>query len=146
VASSQIPQVAVGAIVVSDGALLMVQRGREPAKGLWSIPGGRVEFGEYLAGALTREVKEETGLDIEVGDLIGIAEVVGDPHYVILDFGAKIVGNEVPTPSGDVADARWVTFDEVLTLPCTPRFVELMQAWQVLPSPNDDSLADEKSD
>jgi 8-oxo-dGTP diphosphatase len=131
--SPRIPQVAVGAILVSDGALLMVQRGREPAKGLWSIPGGRVEFGEYLADALVREVKEETDLDIEVGDLIGMAEVVGDPHYVILDFGARILGNDVPTPSGDVAEARWVTFDEVLTLPCTPRFVELMQAWSVLP-------------
>jgi 8-oxo-dGTP diphosphatase len=127
--------VAVGAILVSDGALLMVQRGREPAKGLWSIPGGRVEFGEYLADALVREVKEETALDIEVDDLIGIAEVVGDPHYVILDFGARIIGNDVPSPSDDVAEARWVTFDEVLTLPCTPRFVELMQAWSVLPPP-----------
>jgi ADP-ribose pyrophosphatase YjhB (NUDIX family) len=127
--------VAVGAIVVSDGTLLMVKRGREPAKGLWSIPGGRVEFGEYLADALAREVKEETGIDIEVGDLIGIAEVVGDPHYVILDFGARVVGPDDPTPSGDVAEARWVTFEEVLALPCTPRFVELMQAWEVLPTP-----------
>jgi 8-oxo-dGTP diphosphatase len=137
VTTPQLPQVAVGAVVVSDGALLMVQRGREPAQGLWSIPGGRVEFGEYLADALVREVKEETDLDIEVGDLIGIAEVVGDPHYVILDFGARVVGSNKPTPSGDVAEARWVTFEEVLTLPCTPRFVELMQAWQVLPSPSD---------
>jgi 8-oxo-dGTP diphosphatase len=133
VTSPQIPQVAVGAIIVSDGALLMVQRGQAPAKGLWSIPGGRVEYGEYIADALIREVKEETDLDIEVGDLIGIAEVVGEPHYVILDFGARVVGHDVPTAAGDVADARWVTFEEVLSLPCTPRFVELMQAWSVLP-------------
>ena len=122
-----------GAIIVVDGALLMVRRGREPGKGLWSIPGGRVEFGEYIADALAREVKEETDLDVEVGELIGIAEVVGDPHYVILDFGARVVGNDVPRAAGDAADARWVTFDEVMTLPCTPRFVEMMQAWAVLP-------------
>jgi 8-oxo-dGTP diphosphatase len=111
----------------------MVQRGREPGKGLWSIPGGRVEKGEYLAAALAREVKEETNLDIEVGDLIGIAEVVGDPHYVILDFGARVIGDRELTPADDVAAARWVPFPEVLQLPCTPRFVELMQAWSVLP-------------
>jgi ADP-ribose pyrophosphatase YjhB (NUDIX family) len=129
----RVPQVAVGAIIVSDGALLMVRRAREPGMGLWSIPGGRVEFGEHLGAALEREVKEETDLDVEVGDLIGFAEVVGDPHYVILDFGARVVGDTVPSASGDAAEARWVTFEEVLTLPCTPRFVELMQAWSVLP-------------
>jgi 8-oxo-dGTP diphosphatase len=138
VGNPRIPQVAVGAIIVSDGALLMVRRAREPAKGLWSIPGGRVEFGEYVAAALAREVKEETALDIEVDDLIGFAEVVGDPHYVILDFGAHVVGDTEPSPSGDAAEARWVAFDEVLTLPCTPRFVELMRAWSVLP-PSDES-------
>jgi 8-oxo-dGTP diphosphatase len=129
----EVPQIAVGAILVEDNALLMVQRGREPGKGLWSIPGGRVEKGEYLAAALAREVKEETNLDIEVGDLIGIAEVVGDPHYVILDFGARVIGDRELTPADDVAAARWVPFPEVLQLPCTPRFVELMQAWSVLP-------------
>jgi 8-oxo-dGTP diphosphatase len=133
VTRSDAPQIAVGAIIVEDDALLMVQRGREPGKGLWSIPGGRVEHGEYLATALAREVKEETNLDIEVGDLIGIAEVVGDPHYVILDFGARVVGVREPVAADDVAAARWVPFPEVLELPCTPRFVELMQAWSVLP-------------
>jgi 8-oxo-dGTP diphosphatase len=135
VSPKDVPQIAVGAIVVDDGALLMVQRGRDPGKGLWSIPGGRVERGEYLAAALVREVKEETHLDIEVGDLIGIAEVVGDPHYVILDFGARIIGDRDPVASDDVAEARWVPFPEILELPCTPRFVELMQAWSVLPPP-----------
>ncbi len=129
------PRVAVGAIVVHDGALLMVQRAQEPARGLWSIPGGRVERGEYLADALRREVKEETNLDVEIGDLIGIAEIVGDPHYVILDFAARLAGDAVPVPAGDVAEARWVALDEVLDLECTPRFVEFMRAWDVLPAP-----------
>jgi 8-oxo-dGTP diphosphatase len=129
------PQIAVGAIVVHDGALLMVQRAQEPARGLWSIPGGRVENGEYLADALRREVKEETNLDVEVGDLIGIAEIIGNPHYVILDFAARLEGDPAPVPAGDVADARWVALDEVQDLDCTPRFVEFLQAWEVLPAP-----------
>jgi 8-oxo-dGTP diphosphatase len=122
----------VGAVVVKDGALLMVQRGQEPGRGLWSIPGGRVEHGEYLAAALAREVKEETALDVTVGDLLGIAEVVGDPHYVILDFEATLSGADEPTAAGDVAEVRWVALDEIETLDCTPRFVEFLRAWRVL--------------
>ncbi len=127
-----VPQVAVGAIVVHDGALLMVQRGQEPARGLWSVPGGRVEQGEYLVDALKREVAEETALAVEVGDLLGILEVVGDPHYVILDYMAEVQGSADAVPSGDAADVRWVPLDEVAALPCTPRFVETMRGWGVL--------------
>jgi 8-oxo-dGTP diphosphatase len=129
---NQGPTVAVGAVVVNDGALLMVQRAQDPGRGLWSIPGGRVERGEYLADALAREVKEETDLDVEIGDLLGIAEVVGDPHYVILDFEASLSGTNKPTAAGDVADVRWVALDEIETLDCTPRFVEFLRAWRVL--------------
>ena len=73
------PIVGVGAVVMrDDNHLLMVRRGKEPAKGLWSLPGGRLEHGEYIAGAVAREVKEETGLEVEVGRLAGIFEVPGD--------------------------------------------------------------------
>src|SRR3712207_6371492 len=92
----QHPQVAIGAIVIHNDALLMVQRASDPGKGLWSLPGGRVEHGEYLADALKREVLEETGLEVEVGKLAGILEVPGpDLHYVILDYHA------VPTNGTD---------------------------------------------
>jgi 8-oxo-dGTP diphosphatase len=127
------PAVAVGAICQNGAELLMVKRGREPARGLWSIPGGRVERGEYLTAALTREVKEETALDIDVGQLVGIHEVVGDPHYVILDFEANVVSDGPPVAGNDVDEVRWVPFAEVPTLDCTPRFVEIMRAWSVLP-------------
>jgi 8-oxo-dGTP diphosphatase len=122
----------VGAVIVDDEALLMVQRGQDPGKGLWSIPGGRVEFGEYLSDALMREVKEETNLEITVGDLLGIAEVTGDPHYVILDFEAAVAGSKEPVASGDVAAVRWIPLKDIPELECTPRFVEFLRAWKVL--------------
>ena len=130
--ASLAPQLAVGAVVVRDGSLLMVRRARDPGKGLWSLPGGRVQKGEYLSDALRREVSEETGLDITVGDLVGILEVPGELHYVILDFFARVEGEASPSPSTDVDEARWVQLDKVADLECTPRFVETMRAWGVL--------------
>ena len=126
------PQIAVGAIIVRDDALLMVKRAHDPGRGLWSIPGGRLEHGEYITDALTREVKEETGVDVAVGDMVGILEVVGDPHYVILDFFAAPVSDATPVAAGDAAEVRWVRLDQVAELECTPRFVETMTAWGVL--------------
>ena len=127
------PQIAVGAIVVDDGSLLMVQRDTEPARGLWTLPGGRVEAGEFLSQAVAREVREETGLDVVPGGLVGILEVPGDPHYVILDFAATIERRADPVAADDAADARWVPLDKVAELDCTPRFVETLTAWGVLP-------------
>lgn len=118
---------------MKDGALLMIRRGTDPGRGLWSVPGGRVEQGEYLHDALEREVREETGLEITPRALIGILEVVGDPHYVILDFAADLAGPADPAASGDAAEVRWVPLTEVGGLECTPRFVETLSAWGVLP-------------
>jgi ADP-ribose pyrophosphatase YjhB (NUDIX family) len=126
------PEIAVGAIVVHDGRLLMIRRGTEPAKGLWTVPGGRVEGGEYLAAAVRREVREETGLEIEVGELAGIFEVLGEPHYVILDFLATPAAATDAVAADDASEVRWVPLDEVSALECTPRFVELLTAWGVL--------------
>jgi ADP-ribose pyrophosphatase YjhB (NUDIX family) len=126
------PQVAVGAIVVHEDKLLMVRRGRDPGRGLWSLPGGRVEQGEYLHEALVREVKEETGLDVTPRALVGILEVVGDPHYVILDFAAEPSGTTEPSAQGDADEATWVPLTEIRTLDCTPRFVETLTAWGIL--------------
>lgn len=126
------PRVAVGAIAVRDGHLLMIRRGHEPARGLWSLPGGHVEAGEHLADAVRREVREETGLEVEVGSLAGILEVLGDPHFVILDYFVEVRGDAPPAGAGDAGDARWIELDEVPELDCTPRFVESLRAWGVL--------------
>jgi ADP-ribose pyrophosphatase YjhB (NUDIX family) len=129
----QPPQLAVGAIVVHDGRLLMVRRGREPARGLWTVPGGRVEFGEYITDALRREVEEETGLQVDVGDLLGIFEVIGDTdHFVILDHLASPAGDTTPRAGDDATEVSWVPLDDVTGLECTPRLVETLTAWGVL--------------
>jgi 8-oxo-dGTP diphosphatase len=130
--NSDRPVVGVGAIVVDDGALLMVKRGLAPAAGLWSIPGGRVEPGERLADAVTREVAEETGLEVVAGPLAGIHEVLGPPHYVVLDFHAALRRRATPAAGGDAADARWVPLDSIQDLECTPRLLETLTSWGVV--------------
>ena len=130
---SEAPRVGVGAIVVKDGALLMVKRGQEPARGLWSVPGGRVEQGEQLRDAVQREVKEETGLDVEVGDLVGVFEAIGRPHFVILDYRAEPTGDAAPVAAGDADEVRWVPFAQIEDLACTPRLVPTLKGWGVLP-------------
>jgi 8-oxo-dGTP diphosphatase len=132
---SERPVVGVGAIVVDDGALLMVQRGREPAAGLWSIPGGRVEAGESLAQALEREVAEETGLEVVAGPLAGIHEVLGPRHYVVLDFHAALRRRAMPAAGADAADARWVPLESIPDLECTPRLIDTLTSWGVLAGP-----------
>jgi 8-oxo-dGTP diphosphatase len=105
--------VAVGAIIRRDGAVLLVQRGRAPAAGKWSVPGGRVEFGEALADAVVREVREETGLSVEVDRFAGWVERTGDDpgpyHHVILDFFVTEREPGAEARAGDDAAAlQWV--------------------------------------
>ena len=129
------PFVGVGCVVVRDGALLMVRRGREPAEGLWSLPGGRLEHGESLVEAAAREVLEETGLEVRVSDLLGVYEAVGDIHYVVLDYIGEVLDAAAEPRAGeDAAEARWVPLEEISTLDCTPRLAETLTAWKVLPS------------
>ena len=109
------PVVAVG-LVARDhhGRLLLVKRANPPARGRWSLPGGRVEKGETIAAAAARELREETGLVATVGEVAGVVERVGEGHhYVIVDFWAELADGEVPVAGGDAADARLVEPDQL---------------------------------
>lgn len=103
--------------MVHQERLLLVQRGREPARGEWAIPGGKVAPGESLAAATAREVMEETGISVEVGKLAWHFEFIERDeagalrfHYVVLDFYARYIGGE-PVAGDDAAAVRWVGFD-----------------------------------
>jgi len=115
------PTVCAGAVIRdSEGRLLLVRRGRPPSAGLWSVPGGRVEAGETPAQAAVREVREETGLDVEVGELLATVEI-GD--YLVHDFAADVVGGRLRA-GDDAIDARWCSFDEAALLPLTPGLLD----------------------
>jgi 8-oxo-dGTP diphosphatase len=108
------PEVCVGAIAVSEERLLLIRRGRGPAAGTWSLPGGRVEAGETLAEAVLRELAEETGLEGVCDKLVGWVERMGsDHHFVILDFAVTVLEPREPTPGDDAVEAEWVPLDEV---------------------------------
>ena len=109
-------RIGVGAVVFKDDQVLLVKRGKPPFKGCWSIPGGGLEFGERLEDAVRREVREETGLDIEIGGLIGVFEAMPDDvgqltHTVMIDYAAEWVAGE-PVADDDAADAAFFPFDE----------------------------------
>ena len=113
----------------------MVRRAKDPGRGLWSVPGGHVEPGELLTDALRREVKEETALEVHVGDLIGILELPGPDHLIILDYHATLSTERDPIAGDDVDDVRWVPFADVSELECTALFHETMRGWGVIPTP-----------
>lgn len=117
------PIVGVAAVVLWDGQVLLVQRGREPARGLWGLPGGMLELGETVAEGVRREVWEECGVEIEVGPLVGVFEPMQRDdagrlryHYVVLDYLARYVGGELQA-ADDADDARWVSPAELERLP-----------------------------
>lgn len=108
------PTVAVGAFVFDrERRLLVVQRGQPPGEGMWSVPGGKQEPGETLAQAVAREVREETGLIVEVRALACVVERIDEHHhYVILDYDADVIGGELAAGS-DVRDARFVALEDL---------------------------------
>lgn len=113
------PIVGVGAVVIDRGRALVVRRATEPLKGQWSIPGGMLELGEKLREGIAREVKEETGLDVEAGEVLDVFDSIFpdanggfEYHYVLIDFFCRIVGGELAA-SSDVDAAKWVTSEEL---------------------------------
>jgi len=121
------PAVAVAAIICdAQGRVLLIQRGHPPGEGLWTVPGGRLEAAETLARGVAREVREETGLVIEVGALACVVERMDrDYHFVILDYVARVIGGELVAGS-DARAARWVDEGELQTLPLTEGLQEIL--------------------
>jgi len=128
-----IPEVCVGAIVVDEGDLLLIRRGRGPAQGEWAIPGGRVQPGELLAEAVVRELLEETGLEGICEDLVGWAERIGDDHhFVILDFRVTLLERSEPTAGDDAAEAAWVPLVDVAELNLAEGLAEFLHDHGIL--------------
>ena len=127
------PEVCVGAIAVFDDSILMVRRGRGPAQGTWSVPGGRVEAGETLAEAVVRELAEETGLAGVCETLVGWAERIGPGyHYVILDFSVTLLSDTEPVAGDDAAEARWVPLGDVAELQLADGLAEFLHDHGIL--------------
>jgi 8-oxo-dGTP diphosphatase len=133
------PLVGVGAVVVDNNRVLLVRRGTEPLRGHWSLPGGVLELGESLTGGLIREVREETGLEVEPIELVELLDRIhreGERvrfHYVIADYLCRVTGGELDAAS-DADAVRWVERAEwnshsALRLdPITVRVIE--NGWQ----------------
>ena len=124
----------VGAVIKDDqGRLLLIKRGHEPGAGLWSLPGGRIEPGETDAQALVREMREETGLAVQAGPLLGSVRrpAPGGRVLDIRDYTATITGGTLRA-GDDAADARWGAVSELPRLPITEGLVEALTSWGVL--------------
>jgi mutator protein MutT len=119
------PIVGVGAVIICDGKVLLEKRRNDPGKGKWSIPGGLVELGESTERTVIREVKEETGLDVEKPEHVDVVDNIDFDengkvkyHFIIIDYFVKLKGGEAKAES-DAEELRWVLLGEVETYDLT---------------------------
>jgi ADP-ribose pyrophosphatase YjhB (NUDIX family) len=125
--AGDLPIVGVGVAVVDAGKILLVRRGNEPGKGLWAVPGGKVGYGERLRAAAARELREETGFEVEVGDVIWAGEHLGEGrHIVLVDFLGTVISGSLAA-GDDAVEVRWVPLDEAGTYQLTGTMYELVE-------------------
>ena len=129
----ELPLVGVGAIIIEGDRVLLVKRAHPPIQGQWSIPGGVLEVGEMVREAAVREAREETGLVVEPGELLGVydrilrdAERRVQYHYVLIDFLCRAVGGELLAAS-DAADVRWFRREELPALRLAEDTLEVIE-------------------
>jgi len=127
------PIVGVGAVIICDGKILLEKRRNEPGKGKWSIPGGLVELGETAEQTVIREVREETGLEVEKPEHIDVVDnIIRDSngeikyHFVIIDYFIRLKGGKLEVGS-DAGELRWVLLDEVEKYDLTKTFRAFVQ-------------------
>ena len=128
------PRVGVGVIVLHQGRVLLIRRGRAPALGLWSVPGGLVDLGETTVEAARREVAEECGIGVRIAGLVGVLDrVTRDAdgrvryHWVLVDYLAFPESSDPIKAGSDAAEVRWVTIDEVERLPITEGLADMIR-------------------
>ena len=124
--------------VIHDAAdrLLLIRRGHDPHRGLWSLPGGRIEAGESPEQAVVREVREETGLEVLPGRPVGRVRIAGDGVvFDVLDLSCALTHTDAePVPGDDAVAALFADAATLDGLPCTPLLIETLRGWGALPS------------
>jgi ADP-ribose pyrophosphatase YjhB (NUDIX family) len=125
--------VGVGAVVIDADRVLLVRRGNQPLKGEWSLPGGAVELGETLEGALVREIREETGLDVDVGPIVEVIDRVRrdadgriEYHYVIVDYACRVRGGALAAGT-DAEDVRWTDLPDLERLGVSEKAIAVIK-------------------
>jgi len=125
-----LPKIAVGCVIFDpDRKVLLVKRKHPPNQGSWAVPGGKVNFGELIEGALKREMREEISVEVRPKELMAIVEIIKEGfHYVILDFVCEITNGEVKAGS-DAEDARFFSTDEMKKIPISPTTLEMIEKY-----------------
>ncbi len=130
------PIVAVGAVILDGGRVLLIRRGQEPLKGEWSLPGGAVEAGETLQAALAREVREETCLDVVVGPVVEVLDSIrrdaagrAEYHYVIVDYACRVRDGATTAAAcgSDATEASWVDVEDLERYRVTPAAIAVIR-------------------
>lgn len=128
----ELPILCVGGVTIRNGSVLLIRRGKEPQLGEWTLPGGMVELGERLREGVRREVREETGLDVEPVEFLTVFERIVRLgrrvrfHYVVADFLCRLQGGRL-RPASDVTDARWVKHLDLASYHLRPKAREVIR-------------------